>query len=139
MKSFTNRHTARPPRAELFGFYYLGFTPDGRYKFSNLNHVARHYGVGPQVVLRWLEELHLSPHHVLHRHFDVAGAQLEIQLSVETSTTEELRGRVDDFLNELDGAPAGRRPWDPEEEVPHREDGAEPGANSGPSGNSSGP
>ncbi len=121
MKSFVHRHTARPPRAELFGFYYLGFTPEGRYKFSNLNHVAKHYGVGPQVVLRWLEELQLSPHHVLRRHFDVAGAQLEIQLEVGRRTTEELRERVVGFLAELDSSNGGRRPWDPEEEVPHRE------------------
>lgn len=122
MKSFVNRHANRPPRAELFAFYYLGFTPDGRYKFSNVNHVARHYGVGPQVVLRWLEELDLSPHQVLRQHFDVAGAQLEIQLDIDCCSTEELRERVDVFLEELDGAPSGRRPWDPEEEVPHRDE-----------------
>lgn len=101
-----------PDRAELFGFYYLGFNPDGVYKFANVHHVARYYNVSSEAVLRWLKELDLEPAKVLRREFDLADAQLELQLEAPEMEPEEIRARVVEILEDLEAAAGGRRFWE---------------------------
>jgi hypothetical protein len=102
----------RPDRVELFAFYFLGFSPEGTYRFANAHHVARHYRVSADAVLRWLVELKLDPHEILHRQFDLAGAQVELQLDAPALTPEGVRLRAAEILRELESAPGGRRPWE---------------------------
>ncbi len=100
-----------PARAELFGFYYLGFDPAGNYKFPNVRHVAAFYGVSHDAVLRWLEELDLNSHKVLLQKFDLAKAQVDLQMDCTNLTLEGLRARIKEVLDALDGAESGRQPW----------------------------
>jgi hypothetical protein len=102
----------RPTREELFAFYFLGFNPRGEYRFANAHHVARYYNVSSDAVLRWLEELDLEPGRILRRQFDLAGAQLELQLDSPDLTPEEIAQRAREILEELDSALSGRRFWE---------------------------
>lgn len=101
----------RPPRAELFGFYYLGFAPDGTYKFSNANHLARHYKVSTDAVLRWLEEYGLDPKTVSRTSIELSRHSVDIQLDLPNLSAEGVRLRIEEVLAEFDGAEQGRRPW----------------------------
>jgi len=102
----------RPGRVELFAFYFLGFNPDGEYRFSNSHHVARYYRVSSDAVLRWLEELELDLHEILHRQFDLAEAQVSLKLDAEQLTPPEIYGRAAEILRDLDASRPGRRPWE---------------------------
>lgn len=103
---------SRPPRVELFAFYFLGFRPDGTYKFANAHHIARHYRVSSDAVLRWLEEHRLTPRDVLHRQYDLAGAQVELMIEAEFMQPEEIFARAAEILEELDASSGGRKPWE---------------------------
>lgn len=102
----------RPPRADLFGFYYLGFDPSGQYKFPNVRHVAAFYNVSHDAVLRWLDELDLSPKDMLRRKFNLAGAQVDLMLEAPNLTREEIQVRVAKALEEIDQSEKGRRFWE---------------------------
>lgn len=102
----------RPGRVELFAFYYLGFNPDGEYRWSNAHHVARYYRVSSDAVLRWLEELDLEPKRLLHQQYDLSGHQVELQLEAGELTPPQIYRRATEILAELDSAPGGRRPWE---------------------------
>ena len=95
----------RPSRVHLFAFYYLGFNPAGEYRFANAHHVARWYNVSADAVLRWLEELELTSAWVLRQGYDLAEAQLDLQLDAPELTREQIFERVAEILAELDGAP----------------------------------
>lgn len=99
-----------PARDELFGFYYLGFDPNGHYLFPNTRHVANFYKVHHDQVLDWLEELGISPGYVLHQQYDVARASVDLQMDVRNLTPEGIRIRVREALAELDAAQGGRNP-----------------------------
>lgn len=100
-----------PSREELFGFYYLGFDPAGNYKFPNVRHVAAFYGVSHDAVLHWLEILDLNSHKVLLQKFDLARAQVDLQMECTNLTLEGLRVRIAEVLTALDAADSGRQPW----------------------------
>lgn len=100
----------RPPRDELFGFYYLGFDPAGSYRFPNSYHVAAYYKVHNHTVLDWLEEMNLSPRYVLYQQFDVARASVDLQMDVRNLTPEGIKLRIREALAALDAAPGGRNP-----------------------------
>lgn len=101
---------ARPPRDELFGFYYLGFDPEGRYRFPNTRHMAGYYKVHHDQILDWLEETGLSPGHVLHQQFDTARASVDLQMDVINLTPEGIKIRIREALAAMDAAPGGRNP-----------------------------
>jgi hypothetical protein len=103
---------ARPDRIELFAFYFLGVNPDGEYRFANAHHVARYYRVSSDAVLRWLGELDIEPRDILRQQFDLAGAQLELQLELPNLDPAGVRQRVKAILEELDGSEGGRRFWE---------------------------
>lgn len=101
----------RPSRAELFGFYYLGFSPDGEYRFATANHLARHYGVGPEAILKWLEQYGIDPATVSKRRFEFAAWSVDLQMDAPNMTPEAIRARIDEALAAFDDAGTGRRPW----------------------------
>lgn len=101
----------RPPRAELFGLYYLGFTPEGEYRFCNAHHVASYYRVSADAVLRWLEEYRIDPQSVAHRQVEIARASVDIQMDLPNLSPGGVRARVEEVLAEFDAAGDGRRPW----------------------------
>ncbi len=101
----------RPPRAELFGFYYLGFAPDGSYKFPNASHLAKHYRVSPDAILRWLEEYGLDPKSVSRRSVELSEMSVDLQMEAGNLTPEGIRERIEDALAEFDGASNERKPW----------------------------
>jgi hypothetical protein len=101
----------RPPRAELFGFYHLGLHPDGTYRFANANQVAAHYRVGPEAVLRWLEEYEIDPATAGRRAVELSRLSVDIQLELANLTPEGVRARVEEALAEYDSAKPTRQPW----------------------------
>jgi hypothetical protein len=103
--------TPRPPRAELFGFYWLGFAPDGSYKFPNANHLAAHYRVGPEAVMGWLEHYGIDPATVARTAIELSALSVDIQLDLPNLTPEGVRARVAEALAAFDAARGGRRPW----------------------------
>ncbi len=107
-----NRQTTVPSREELFGFYYLGFNPDGDYKFPNANHVAGYYRVGPEAVMRWLEEYGLHPSKVLRQQVELSRLQVDLQLEAGNLSLLGLQERIAEILAEVDGAAPGRKPWE---------------------------
>lgn len=102
----------RPSRLELFTFYYLGFNPAGEYRFPNAHHVARWYRVSADAVLGWLEDDELPPGQVLGRQFNLAAAQVDLQLEANELTREEFLARCAAILAEVDEARPGRRCWE---------------------------
>ncbi len=101
----------RPPRVELFGFYYLGFTPEGIYKFPNAHHVGAYYRVSADAVLRWLEEYRIDPASVGRRTVELSRVSVDIQLEMDEMSTEEILARIAEAMAEYDEASDGRRPW----------------------------
>ncbi|MEQ8819317.1 MAG: hypothetical protein RLY93_03675 [Sumerlaeia bacterium] len=100
----------RPPREELFGYYYLGITPAGTYKFPNAHHVAATYGVSADAVLRWLEEYGLAPNDVSYRMVELSRLSVDLQFDLGNLTLEGIRARVAEALEEFDEAGGGRHP-----------------------------
>lgn len=103
---------SRPDRVELFGFYFLGISPAGEYGFANSHMVAAHYRVTPAQVLRWLQELDLTPGRILDRNFHLGRAQADLMLDAPHMNPVELRHRVEEILAEIDAAAGGRRYWE---------------------------
>lgn len=101
----------RPDRATLFGFYYLGFDPEGRYKFPNAHHVGAYYGVSADAIMRWLEELELDPRIVTSKKFNLPAAQVDLQLEAEFMPDDTRIDCIQRILRELDAAEGGREPW----------------------------
>lgn len=101
----------RPDRAELFGYYYLGFAPNGAYRFPNAHQVAGWYRTSADTVLTWLEEYDLSPGHVAGLKMELARASVDLQMEAPNLTPEAIRERIAAILADLDNAEPGRRPW----------------------------
>ncbi|MDX2175842.1 MAG: hypothetical protein SF028_05170 [Candidatus Sumerlaeia bacterium] len=102
---------ARPDRAELFGFYYLGLRPDGTYKYSNAHQVAAWYRVSSDAVLGWLDEYGLSPSVVARKRIEITGWSVDIQLDLPNLEPEGVRRRVAEAMEAFDEASGGRHPW----------------------------
>lgn len=101
----------RPDRTELFGIYYLGFAPDGTYKWRNAHSVAAYYSVSADAILRWLEEYDLSPAAVGRKAVEISRLSVDIQMELSNLTPEGVRERVAEVLEELDMADSSRKPW----------------------------
>lgn len=101
----------RPPRDELFGFYYLGISPEGTYKFPNANHLAAYYRVSADAVLRWLDEYGLDPKTVGRKTIELSRVSVDLQLELPNLTPDAIRQRIAEALADFDGAGTGRKPW----------------------------
>jgi hypothetical protein len=92
----------------LFCAYHLGIGPKKEYKPSNLNEVARRFGQDPATVRQALKECDMDSASLLDRDFDMALAQLDIQVAPEGIDRMELGKSIyEDFL----AAPHVKRDW----------------------------
>lgn len=92
----------------LFCAYHLGIGPKKEYKPANLNEVARRFGQEPGVVRQALKECDMDSASLLDRDFDMALAQLDIQVAPEGIDRMELAKSIyEDFLD----APHVKRDW----------------------------
>ena len=100
--------TANLEPFELFCAYHLGIGPKKEYKPSNLNEVARRFGQDPATVRQALKECEMDSAALLDRDFDMALAQLDIQVAPEGIDRIELAKSIyEDFL----AAPHMKRDW----------------------------
>ena len=92
----------------LFCAYHLGIGPKKEYRPSNLNEVARRFGQDPATVRQALKESGMDSASLLDRDFDMALAQLDIQVAPEGIDRMELAKSIyEDFLT----APHVKRDW----------------------------
>ena len=92
----------------LFCAYHLGIGPKKEYRPSNINEVARRFGNDPATVRQALKECGMDSAALLDRDFDMALAQLDIQVAPEGIDRMELAKSIyDDFL----AAPHVKRDW----------------------------
>ena len=92
----------------LFCAYHLGIGPDNTYRQTNLNQVAQRFGVEPAVIRQATIDFGFDPGTMLDKEFDLALAQLDIQVAPEGISKIELaKGIYDEFLN----APNLKRDW----------------------------
>ena len=92
----------------LFCAYHLGIGPKKEYKPANLNEVARRFGQDPATVRQALKESGMDSASLLDRDFDMALAQLDIQVAPEGIERMELAKSIyGDFLT----APHVKRDW----------------------------
>ncbi len=103
---------------ELFCAYHLGITPQNTYKFQNVHDVAARFGVGPGEVRQALQEYGLDPDAVINSKFNMAVAQVDIQVAppgVDLQTVALMH--YEEFL----GSPRKTRDWNRELEQAARE------------------
>lgn len=92
----------------LFCAYHLGIGPNKEYKPSNINEVARRFGEDQAVVKQALKECDMDSASLLDKDFDMALAQLDIQVAPEGIDRMELAKSIyEDFL----AAPHVKRDW----------------------------
>lgn len=93
---------------ELFLAYHLGITADDKYKATNIHDVARRFGVSAGRIKQLLQDYHMDPDTVINSDFDLAMAQVDIQVAPEGVSRKELaRGIYEDYLK----AKKGTRDW----------------------------
>ena len=92
----------------LFCAYHLGIGPNKEYKPSNINEVARRFGQDQGVVKQALKECNMDSASLLNKDFDMALAQLDIQVAPEGIDKMELAKSIyEEFLE----APNIKRDW----------------------------
>ena len=92
----------------LFCAYHLGIGPNKEYKLLNINEVARRFGQDQGVVKQALKECSMDSAALLDKDFDMALAQLDIQVAPEGIDKMELAKSIyEDFLE----APNLKRDW----------------------------
>lgn len=93
---------------QLFCAYHLGIGVNNEYKPSNINEVAKRFGVDPATTRQVLKEYGMDSGSLLDLDFDMALAQLDIQVAPEgIDRTELAKSIYDEFLN----APVKTRDW----------------------------
>jgi len=93
---------------ELFCAYHLGITKDKGYRTANINEVANRFRSEPGMIKQALKEYDMDPESLLDRDFDMALAQLDIQVAPEGVDRLELaQGIYQDFKD----APRIKRDW----------------------------
>lgn len=93
---------------ELFCAYHLGIAPDNQYRPSNINEVARRFNQNAGTIRQILKEYGMDSASLLDKDFDIALAQLDIQVAPEGINRTELgRSIFEDFLE----APIVKRDW----------------------------
>ncbi len=93
---------------ELFCAYHLGITRDKQYKPSNINEVARRFNSDPATIKQALKEYDMDPGSLFDRDFDMALAQLDIQVAPEGVDRKELAKNI---YEEFQNAPRVKRDW----------------------------
>ncbi|MZG53924.1 MAG: hypothetical protein F3743_06475 [Nitrospinae bacterium] len=92
----------------LFCAYHLGIGPNKEYKPTNINEIARRFGQDQGVVKQALKDCNMDSASLLDRDFDMALAQLDIQVAPEGIDKMELAKSIyEDFLE----APSVKRDW----------------------------
>jgi hypothetical protein len=105
-KSKTNTMGIDP--FELFCAYHLGITSQNQYRPSNINDVANRFKVDVGTTRQILKEYGMDSASLLDRDFDMALAQLDIQVAPEGINRTELgRSIFEDFLE----SPIKKRDW----------------------------
>ena len=105
-KSKTNTFGIDP--FELFCAYHLGITSQNQYRPSNINDVANRFKIDVGTTRQILKEYEMDSASLLDRDFDMALAQLDIQVAPEGINRTELgRSIFEDFLE----APIKKRDW----------------------------
>jgi hypothetical protein len=104
---------ARPTAFELFCLYHLGLSPDFEAKFYNLQSIAKHFGVAPGEVQKWLDELNLSPDLFPHIRYNVAVAHAKAQevamFEGPDAARAFARSSFEEFVDALQTYDPGRR------------------------------
>ena len=93
---------------ELFCAYHLGITSNNQYRLSNINEVANRFKVETGTTRQILKEYGMDSASLLDRDFDMALAQLDIQVAPEGINRTELgRNIFEEFLE----SPIKKRDW----------------------------
>jgi len=93
---------------ELFCAYHLGISSQNQYRPSNINDVSNRFKIDIGTTRQILKEYGMDSASLLDRDFDMALAQLDIQVAPEGINRTELgRSIFEDFL----GAPIKKRDW----------------------------
>jgi len=106
-KSKTNASGIDP--FELFCAYHLGITSQNQYRPSNINEVANRFRIDVGTTRQILKEYEMDSASLLDRDFDMALAQLDIQVAPEGINRTELGRNI--FENFLE-APIKKRDWE---------------------------
>ncbi|MDZ4805556.1 MAG: hypothetical protein SGI90_11915 [Candidatus Eisenbacteria bacterium] len=97
-----------PTPFELFCAYHLGITKDGSYKPANIHSVARQFNKPAGELKQLLQNYGLNAMAVMERDFDMAMAQIDMQLAPEGINKVELaRPLFEEFL----AAPRKKIDW----------------------------
>ncbi len=93
---------------ELFCAYHLGISSDKRYRPANINEVANRFRVDPATIRQALKDYKMDSASLLDLDFDMALAQLDIQVAPEGVDRSELaKNLYSEFLD----APHVKRDW----------------------------
>jgi hypothetical protein len=97
-----------PTPFELFCAYYLGIAKDGSYRPANIHTLARQFNRQSGELKQLLQNYGIDPMAVMERDFDLAMAQIDIQLAPEGVNRVELaRPLFEEFL----AAPRKKIDW----------------------------
>lgn len=103
-----SRRSGKVEPFELFCAYHLGITADKKFRHANLNDVARRFNVGPGEIKQALQDHGMDAAVVMEKEFDMALAQLDIELAPEGIDRVELARQIySDFLE----APRKKIDW----------------------------
>ena len=102
-----------PDPFTLFALYYLGVSPEGTYRFTNANQVARHLNWTPDMVLDYLKKHHMDPDRVLNLAFPLSQHQVDIQLAASEEPPERILERARLVYQSFQSALTGgqKRDW----------------------------
>ena len=93
---------------ELFCAYHLGISTTNQYRPANINEVANRFKLDTGATRQILKEYGMDSASLLDKDFDMAMAQLDIQVAPEgVNRTELARSIFEDFLE----APIKKRDW----------------------------
>lgn len=93
---------------ELFCAYHLGIGPDNTYKPANINQVSARFNSNPAIIKQATKEYGMDADSMLNKDFDMALAQLDIQVAPEGVSKIELAKTIyEEFLN----VPDKKRDW----------------------------
>lgn len=93
---------------ELFCAYHLGLSADKSYKSANINQVAQRFKVDPATIRTAVKNYQMDSASLLDLDFDMALAQLDIQVAPEGVDRLELaKGLYEEYLQ----APKVKRDW----------------------------
>ncbi len=98
---------------ELFCLYYLGLTPEGKYRFANANQIAAHLKWNVDELMRALRSHGLHPDKVLNTDFPLARYQVDFQIAAEEASAERLKALAQSIYKDFRGT-SKPRDWQAE-------------------------